>query len=81
MSHSETQHGEGKTEVTHLPGLSRSPPRRLWSWQQQRIYRTRPSRLKSDSDAGGSRGRLGGSSSRGPRHASISGKQPPTQWL
>ena len=26
-------------------GLSRSPPRLLWSWQQQRMYLIKPSRL------------------------------------
>lgn len=38
---------------TDFPGLSRRPPRLVWSWQQQRIYRIRPSRLYRLSSAGG----------------------------
>ncbi len=78
---------------THFPGLSRRPPLLVWSWQQQRIYRIRPSRLNRLSSAGGRRLLalvlvvvVAATSSFPPRllplrQASISGKHPPTQWL
>lgn len=66
---------------THFPGLSRSPPLFDSSWQQQRIYRIRPSLLYRLSFAAGS---AAGPSPDplGPfKAASIRGQHPPTQWL
>lgn len=73
--------GRGQSVYTHFPGLSRSPPLFDSSWQQQRIYRIRPSRLYRLSFAAGS---APGPSPDPPgpfKAASIRGQHPPTQWL
>lgn len=61
---------------TYWLGLSRRPPRSK-SWQQQRMYLIRPSRLKKPLVRDETEPRTEGP----PRQASMSGQQPPTQWL
>jgi len=71
--------------MTHWLGLSRSPPRLDWSWQQQRIYLIKPSRLYKlpvEVVLVILRDAMLVSKDVGPStQASMSGQQPPTQWL